>query len=344
MRNIRLSLIDLPAAARDVTFAAAQEAFPGAEVVETVTLEEAMRSEQRHGLELLVLGDTNPASIIQATQAVNETGLLRWAVVILGRDTSELAETIPPEEWNPWLLARVFRSALLQYELLRENLRMRGDLKTIARRFSHDLVTPVGCINTSACVLRILPAEETQSIASIIQNIEDSSGEISHLIERVSFVVRASADPSIPSEVEMGAVFTAVLNQLETDIEKAGATVMTPPSWPKLTGVSKWLDVIWRNLLGNAIRHGGPSAQIQIAWQREGEDCRFVVSDSGAGVSPAMQSGLFRPFDQLHALHTTGLGLSIVQRLTVLQGGTCGYENRPEGGGHFYFTVPAAKA
>lgn len=344
MRNILISLVELPAPARALAFAAAREAFPGAEIIEAATAEEVMRREMTHGLELLVLADSLSTAMSQAIQAEDETGLPRWAVVILGRNTSELAETVPPEEWNQRLLARVFRSALLQHELLCENLRLRGDLKTVARRFSHDLITPVGCINTSACVLRVLPPEETQSTAAIIQNIEDSSAEISQLIERMSFVVRASADPGVPVELEMGKVVADVLKQLEPEIQKVGATVESPPAWPKVSGIPKSVHVIWWNLIGNALKHGGSAVRIRLAWQAEGEAYCFAVSDNGTGVAPVIRPGLFRPFDQLHSVQTAGLGLSIVQRLTALQGGRCGYEQLPENEGRFYFSLPAAKS
>ncbi len=344
MRNIRIILVELPETARAIAFAAAREAFPGAEIIEGVTAQEVMRRAVTHGLELLVLTDSLSATMSQAIQAEDETGLPRWAVVVLGRNTSELAETVPPEEWNQRLLARVFRSALLEHELLCENLRLRGDLKTVARRFSHDLITPVGCINTSACVLRILPPEETQSTASIIQNIEDSSAEISQLIERMSLVVKASADPGVPMEMEMGEVVAGVLKQLEPEIQKRGARLVVPPGWPKVSGIPKWVHVIWWNLIGNALKHGGSAVRIRLAWQAEGEAYCFAVSDNGTGVAPVNQPGLFRPFDQLHSVQTAGLGLSIVQRLTSLQGGHCGYEKLPESEGRFYFSLPAAKS
>lgn len=343
MRNITISLLELPAAARDPARTAAAAAFPGPEVIERTTMDGLRRDRGTPGLELLVMGDGNPDCISQATQAVDEAGLPRWAVVILGREASEFAETVPPEEWNPGLLTRVFRAALLEHELLRENLRMRGDLKTVARRFSHDLITPVGCINTSACVLKIIPPEETESIASIIQNIEVSSAEISQLIERMSFVVRASTDADVPVEVAMGEVVAAVLKQLEPEIQRTGATVVLPPSWPKAAGISKWVHVIWWNLLGNALKHGGKAPRIQVDWQAEGSGFRFSVADNGAGVIPAILPGIFRPFDQLHTGHTIGLGLSIVQRLVDLQGGSCGYEGLAEGGARFFFSLPAAK-
>ena len=63
----------------------------------------------------------------------------------------------------------------------------------------------------------------------------------------------------------------------------------------------------------------------------------------GAGIGQARLGSLFSPFEQLHALHVSGLGLSYVQRLISLQGGQCAYENAPEGGACFYFTLPAAR-
>ena len=56
----------------------------------------------------------------------------RWSAS--AATTPDLTETVPPEDWNAALLAHVFRATFLQHELLRENLQLRGDLKTIARR------------------------------------------------------------------------------------------------------------------------------------------------------------------------------------------------------------------
>ncbi|HTB80745.1 MAG TPA: HAMP domain-containing sensor histidine kinase [Opitutaceae bacterium] len=280
----------------------------------------------------------------EATRMMDGNGLPRWAVVVIGRDATDLAETVPPEEWDARRLARIFRSALGQHELLCENFRLRGDLKTIARRFSHDLYMPVGCIKTSSGVLKILPTNEAQSMTEMIQSIEDSAAEIVELTERVCLVLRATADPSPLVEVEMGEVIAAVLSRLTPDIRKAGATVVSPPSWPKVMGAPKWLQAIWWNLLHNALKHGGPAVQVRIEWSPEAEGHCFSVTDNGAGVAPAVEAKLFRPFDQLHSLHTPGLGLSITQRLIALQGGICGYEKTPEGGASFYFTLPAARA
>lgn len=344
MRQIRLFLVRTSPAARPVALAAAAEAFPKVRIVEVETVEEASQTAAMRQPDLLVLAEPDEGEAARAIQAVDASGLPRWAVVILGGDLSDLAETVPPAEWNPPLLARAFRSALLQHELLCENLRLRGDLKTVAHRISHDLRTPIGCIYTGSHLLKVLPPEDASSIGALIENIEESSVELSRIIDRVSFVLKASADPSAPIKDEMGARVAAVVKELAPKIEKAGATVTQPASWPEVTGVPAWLETIWWNLLGNALDHGGPGAQVRIDWSLEAGEYRFTVADRGSGIPAAMTPMLFQPFDQLHARRTSGLGLSLVQRLAVLQGGRCGYERLPDESSVFYFTLPVQPA
>jgi signal transduction histidine kinase len=326
---------------RPVALAAAREAFPRAEVVEVGGMEDIRLETGGRGQELLVLTEPDSASAALAIQALNSDGLPRWAVVIMGRDMGEFAEVVPPEQWNPPLVARVFRSAMHRHQLLSENLRLRGDLRTIARRITHDLYTPVGCIYPSAHVLKaVLFQGDTASTDEMVQNIESSSAEIVQIIDRVSFVLRASADPQFPDRVEMAAVVAGVLRELEAEIQKGGATVAQPATWPDVVGVSQWLHVVWWNLLKNALMHGGAGPQLRLTWKLEGDVFRFSVVSRGAGIAPAIRTRLFRPFDQLHLMPAPGLGLSLVQRLVALQGGHCGYESPDGDSSAFSFTLP----
>ena len=118
-------------------------------------------------------------------------------------------------------------------ELLRENARLRGDLLTVAHRISHDLRTPLGGIVNSGEVVREMLAENGLPSAPLLRPIFDSADDLTRLIERVSFVLKASACPRPLEAVKMGGVVFRVLQRLERRILEKNATVCEPPAWPE---------------------------------------------------------------------------------------------------------------
>jgi signal transduction histidine kinase len=227
-------------------------------------------------------------------------------------------------------------------DLARENLRLRGDLLTIASRVSHDLRTPLCGITTACEMLKEVLAENTPEDTPYLAPILGSADEVSKLLERVSFVLKASANPPAKTQVPMGKPLAAALQRLEGRMLKRHATVTEPASWPDVEGVARWLETIWWNLIANAVQHGSDTPKIELGWREGAGEFRFWVCDNGAGVSEEDRARLFQPFHTLHEPDSTrGLGLSIVQRLVELQGGTCGYEQSKQDGACFYFTLPA---
>jgi len=140
----------------------------------------------------------------------------------------------------------------------------------------------------------------------------------------------------------MGDIVTAALDRLEGRRQKQGATIIRPESWPSVEGVPAWLEVIWWNLIGNSLDHGGSATRIVSRLDAHVAGVSILVRDNGPGVSLEKRGRLFEPFDLLHELNSPrGLGLPIVQRLVELQGGRCGYEFPPGGGCTLSFTLPA---
>jgi len=226
--------------------------------------------------------------------------------------------------------------------LLRENARLRGDLLTVARRISHDLRTPLGGVVTTTEILKELLAENDSAHAALVDPIINSTEDLSRLIDRVSFLLKATVNPLPAARVKMGDPVFNALERLESRIIKSGATVVQPSAWPAVHGVAAWLEVVWGNLLANALQHGKKPARIELGWRQDHGGFRFWASDDGAGVPEEKIPGLFHPFHSLHEPDApSGLGLAIVQRLVELQGGQCGYEPRGETGPVFYFTLPA---
>lgn len=334
--------VHLPDESRSIALAAARAAFPLSVISEHPSLQEAEAAGADGTATLLIIGVNSP-DLIPATAAATGAGEPKWVVVALGDPTTPSAESIPPAEWTVPTLARSFRQAVLQHELRCENLRLAGDLKTVARRVSHDLRSPIGCVHTSADVLLELSPDDAETVSSMAEIIKQSSGEIAQLVDRLRFVLLATVEPPEPGRVDMLAIVARVLRALEKPLEESKATISQPAAWPAARGVASWLEVIWTNLLENILRHAGPAPKIILEWKLRPEGLRFSITDTGPGVGATRLDGLFSRFDQLHSMRVAGLGLSIVQRLVELQGGSCGHEKPSTGGACFYFTLPSAE-
>lgn len=340
-----LLLIAPTSAAGPVAREAAHLAFPEANPREFPSVDEAAKQPApRDGAELVLLFDPSVAAVTEALAATDAGGLRRWAVIVFGRggEGKSVAASFSPETWQAPTVARGLQAAVRVHELERENARLRGDLSTIGRRISHDLRTPLAAIYTASEGLNEI-ASEQPDLEVFTRPIATSNRELIQLIERISSVVKASAEPSPLEAVAMGEVVFETLQRLEARLRRQGVSVTQPAKWPTVMGVGAWLDLIWLNLLANALQHGGPNPQIAVGWSEGPDHFQFWVDDHGPGLAPEKAGKLFHPFHLLHRLNAPrGLGLAVVQRLVELQDGTCGHAPRPGGGAHFYFTVPRA--
>jgi signal transduction histidine kinase len=317
---------------------------PGARLVDVASLSEAQAQRAAPGeVEMLVLeSETAPAETLAAARATDLKALPRWSIVVFGEAVArDGIEVVPPTLRDAAAVAEVFKYALRNYDLLRENARLRGDLHTVATRLSHDLRTPLGCISTTTDVLRELLSDSGSEDAALTQAITDSSSEMAILIERVSFVMRATARPRAAEAVMMDEVVLGALQLLELPLRDAGVVVRQPNEWPEVRGVASWLRVVWWNFLKNALQHSGPKPQIEAGWAEAGSSYRFWVEDRGPGVPEERRARLFLPFHLLHEPNAPrGFGLPIAERLMELQGGHCAYEAVETGGARFVFFLP----
>lgn len=116
-----------------------------------------------------------------------------------------------------------------------------------------------------------------------------------------------------------------------------------------LLGDSNRLKQILINLLNNAIKFTEKGfIKLNICKTKQEETkvwLKFLITDTGIGISAENQKKLFHPFIQADSTTTrefggTGLGLSIVKRLAELMGGSIGLESEYGKGSTFEVILP----
>lgn len=102
---------------------------------------------------------------------------------------------------------------------------------------------------------------------------------------------------------------------------------------------------IFDNLVSNAIKYSPPGRTITVRIQEREKVARIEVQDEGPGLTPEDRQKLFGKFARLSAQptggeHSTGLGLSIVKKLTEHMGGRVWCESKPGHGATFIVEFP----
>ncbi|WP_229259868.1 hybrid sensor histidine kinase/response regulator [Duganella aquatilis] len=127
----------------------------------------------------------------------------------------------------------------------------------------------------------------------------------------------------------------------------------TPEVPLRLIGDPLRLNQVLVNLVGNALKftaagHIGLRVELAEAGHAAAADApvrlRFIVEDSGVGISDEQQARLFRAFSQADTSTTrlyggTGLGLAISQQLVQAMGGVIAIDSTPGDGSRFYFEL-----
>jgi len=119
-----------------------------------------------------------------------------------------------------------------------------------------------------------------------------------------------------------------------------------PERWQDAVGYTAWIEEVWVNYIGNAVKHGkrGMTVEVGMEETQEGKMIRYWVRDNGPGIPEDRFEDLFLPFTRLAQakIEGHGLGLSIVRRIVEKLGGEVGVKSEVGKGSTFFFTLPAS--
>lgn len=190
---------------------------------------------------------------------------------------------------------------------------------------SHELRTPltgiVGFAQTAAM-------DETLNVGELREMSSVIAAEANELSRMVDDLITAARDDQDSLSIRLEPVDPiAELESVLVAAKLADQKVRTDLEAARLHADRLRLRQILRNLISNAIKHGGPD--VAVIGVVEGDVYRITVSDDGDGVPEHLIDRLFQRFvhkgDAPITIGSVGLGLSIARRLADLMGGSIGY-------------------
>ncbi len=216
---------------------------------------------------------------------------------------------------------------------------------------AHELRNPLAPLRNGLQVMRLAGAD-----ANVVERaramMERQLTQIIRLVDDLLDVNRISRGTFI-LRIERANLADIVHHALETcappiQDKQHRLTVSIPPAPIYVDADSARLSQALCNLLVNAAKFTPNGGEIRLDVRRNGGDAVISITDSGVGISADMIDKVFEMFTQLdRSLETSqaglGIGLSIVQRLVEMHGGTV--EARSAGlgtGSEFIVKLPVA--
>jgi signal transduction histidine kinase len=273
-------------------------------------------------LGLLCLGIVPAAASYLSRQISHSVGALT-------RRAEAAARGVPVPEFEPGALAPLevvtLRDAL---DRMTDQLTDRArSVEEFARTASHELKTPITAIAGAAELLQDgVDSMSPQQRRRFLANIADDTRRMEALVSRLLHLARVQSDPEPAVSVDVSAFLRDLIagyrEEIGLDLEAGLPPLEIAPS-PLETAV--------RNLIENALRHGG-GKQVAVKARRRGDRVEIAVRDAGPGISAANRARVFdRFFTTSRDPGGTGLGLSIVRAVAEARGGSIEFDTGPDG-------------
>jgi signal transduction histidine kinase/DNA-binding NarL/FixJ family response regulator len=205
---------------------------------------------------------------------------------------------------------------------------------------SHDLRGPLGSALVACSLLEETTAGDD---AEIVARMQKSLRHMQRLVDDLVFVVRAQRGdiPLKKAAVEPAALLAQALAIVVDSADLAGVTVAVDAGGSAFEGDAHRLLQVLANLVGNAVKFTPRGGRVDVSSCDEGEEIRFRVVDTGAGIA---ESDQVRIFDRFYSADRQdrglGLGLAISQGVVRAHGGRIGVQSTPGRGSRFTFTLP----
>lgn len=197
---------------------------------------------------------------------------------------------------------------------------------------AHELRNPAAAIRAQAEAS--LGEKDPIAMRAGLSNISASAARLARLVDQLLALARldAAKDRISFTHVDLVQVAKQTLAELAPGAIEHGATIdLQAPDSAMVSGDVALLGAVIRNLVENAVIHGGPGVHIAVRIAKVDATYELTVEDNGPGVTAGQRENLGRRFFRGEAREAegSGLGLSLVERIAELHHAAIVYGEGP---------------
>ena len=255
------------------------------------------------------------------------------------KQMAALIKSRSPDNLSPLAVGRLPQELEPMAAALNRLLHQLNALLEREKRFladaAHELRTPLAVLRIHAQNAMDAPsaADRAESLRQLVHGVDRSTRLAAQLLTLARLepnAVQPDVEPLdlhafvrnelaeiIPLALERGQTLTLLANDADDYRVDADRTS---------------LGALVQNLVANAIQYTPERGRVDVVLHAAPDHVAMHVRDSGPGVPDAMKSKLFERFVRGEAGTGAGLGLSIVQRVVELHGGTVTLDDARFGG------------
>ena len=232
--------------------------------------------------------------------------------------------------------------------------RQTAQLRKFSRLVSHEIRQPLAVLQVLAKALPVTGLDDgTVRMMDIFDRSVSRLSEVTTKLERLARIARSTDHSPNERQVALTEVAHDAAAQLTDAAEARGVDIRVDPNLPVLQIDPARGELIFLNLVGNAIKFSDPAKRERYVEIRRGggEEPSVIVRDNGVGMAPARLQTIFREFVRAHGQRDDdvrawglGLGLSIVRECMDHANGSVRVDSIEGRGTTFKLTWPVTSA
>lgn len=197
-------------------------------------------------------------------------------------------------------------------------------LSSVSHDFKTPLVTVIGALSSLKDMEHIQNHFESREV---VTGALEEAQKLNRFINNVMEISRLESGLAIRKEpVLLRDILASALKSLHPLIGKQRFSIQAPHGFPLLNVNSALMELVFLNLLENAIKYGPAEGEVKIIASYDEQSATVDIDDDGEGIPPSEREAIFVKFYRSkhgdRKIAGTGLGLYICRGIVEAHGGS----------------------